>query len=100
MTGVLTVVARIYPKPGKEDEVGGLLVKMADAVRRAEPDCLVYRPHRLETEPAVFLFYEQYRSAAAFDFHKTAPHLAGFRAELKALLVRPTEIDLYRSLTD
>jgi quinol monooxygenase YgiN len=100
MSGILTVVAKIYPKPGHEDELQGLLVEMADAVRRAEPDCLVYRPHRLAGQPAVFLFYEQYRSDAAFELHKTAPHLAGPRARMKALLARPTEIELYRSLTD
>ena len=43
MAGVLTVVARIHPKAGRESEVEGLLVKMAAAVRQHEPDCLVYR---------------------------------------------------------
>jgi quinol monooxygenase YgiN len=100
MAGVLTVVAKIHPKPEAVEEVGALLVKMADAVRKAEPDCLVYRPHRLAGTPVVFLFYEQYRSDAAFDFHKTAPHLAAYRAQMKGLLARPTEIELYRSLTD
>jgi quinol monooxygenase YgiN len=100
MAGVLTVVARIHPQPGRADEVAALLVRMADAVRRAEPDCLVYRAHRLTTEPTVFLFYEQYRSDAAFELHKTAPHLADLRAALRPLLARPTEIELYRSLTE
>jgi len=100
MPNVLTVVAKIYPKPEKADEVRALLVKMAEAVRAAEPECIVYRPHRLEGTPSVFLFYEQYRSDAAFEFHKTAPHLAGYRAEMKGLVARPTEIELYRALTD
>ncbi|MBI2324651.1 MAG: antibiotic biosynthesis monooxygenase [Chloroflexi bacterium] len=72
----VTVVARIHPKPGKEDEVARLLVEMAAAVRASEPDCLVYRPHRSAKEPVVFLFYEQYRSREAFDVHRKAPHLA------------------------
>ncbi|HLE42532.1 MAG TPA: putative quinol monooxygenase [Methylomirabilota bacterium] len=100
MAGVLTVVAKIHPRAGKEDEVQAILIRMAEAVRKAEPECLIYRPHRLETSPPVFLFYEQYRSDAAFEFHKTAPHLADFRAQMKGLLARPTEIELYRSLTD
>ena len=100
MSNVFTVVAKIYPKAGKEDEVAALLVNMADAVRRAEPDCVVYRPHRAAKEPAVFLFYEQYRSRAAFDFHRTAPHLAGHRDQLKGLLDKPTEVEFYHSLTD
>ena len=100
MSNVLTVVARIYPKAGKEDEVSALLVKMADAVKQAEPDCLIYRPHRAAKDPVIFLFYEQYRSLAAFDFHRTAPHLAGYREQLKGLLDKPTEVEIYHSLTD
>lgn len=99
MSHILTVVAKIYPKAGKEDDVAGLLVKMAEAVAQAEPDCLVYRPHRAAREPAVFLFYEQYRSAAAFDFHRAAPHLAAYREELKGLLQKPTEVEIYHSMT-
>ncbi len=99
MAGVLTVVARIHPKAGKESEIETLLVKMAAAVRQHEPDCLVYRPHRSTAEPPTFYFYEQYRTDAAFEFHRTAPHLAQYRAEMRELVARPTEIDLYRSLT-
>jgi quinol monooxygenase YgiN len=99
MAGVLTVVAKIYPREGRETEVEALLVKMAAAVRQHEPDCLVYRPHRSTGEPSVFYFYEQYRTDAAFDLHGTAPHLAGYRAQLKELVTRPSEIELYRSLT-
>lgn len=100
MADTLTVVAKIYPKPGKETEVEGLLLKMADTVRRVEADCLVYRPHRAPANPPVFLFYEQYRTEAAFEFHRTAPHLAEYREQLKALVAKPTEIEFYRSLTD
>jgi len=100
MANVLTVVAKIYPKPRKAAEVGALLVKMAEAVRAHEPDCLVYRPHRSAAEPAVFYFYEQYRSDAAFDFHKSAPHLVDYRGQMGALVAVSTDIELYRSLTD
>jgi quinol monooxygenase YgiN len=44
-------------------------------------------------------FYEQYRTNAALELHRTAPHLAGYRGEMKALVARPTEVELYRSLT-
>lgn len=84
MAGVLTVVAKIYPKPGRETEIEALLVKMAAAVRQHEPDCLVYRPHRSTGEPIVFYFYEQYRTDAAFELHRTAPHLAGYRGEMRS----------------
>jgi quinol monooxygenase YgiN len=99
MADVLTVVAKIYPRAGREAEVETLLVKMAAAVRQHEPDCLVYRPHRSTGEPSVFYFYEQYKTDAAFELHRAAPHLAGYRAEMRELVARPSEIELYRSLT-
>ena len=100
MPDVVTVVARLYAKPGKEDELEALLKEQAAAVRRAEPECLVYRPHRSSKEGGVFLFYEQYRSREGFDLHRNAPHLAAFRERQKPLLDRPTEVELYRALTD
>jgi len=42
-------------------------------VRKAEPGCLVYRPHRSTKDPDVFVFYEQYKDDAAFDAHRKAP---------------------------
>lgn len=99
-TNVFTVVAKLYPKPGKEDEVQAILVEQAAAVRKAEPDCIVYRPHRSAKEPTVFLFYEQYRTTEAFDFHRTAPHLAAFRARHTGLVDKPSEVEIYHALTE
>lgn len=100
MADVFTVVAKIYPKPGKENELEAILRRQVEAVRKAEPECLVYRPHRSTKEPVHFLFYEQYRSEGAFDFHRKAPHLAAFQEQRKDLVARPAEIEIYRSLTD
>lgn len=100
MPNVFTVVAKIYSKPGREDELEAILLKQVEAVREAEPDCLIYRPHRSTKEPVAFLFYEQYRSEAAFQFHRSAPHLAEFQEQRKDLIAKPVEVEIYRSLTD
>src|SRR4029453_5325729 len=76
MAGVLTVGAKIYPKPGRETEIEALLVKMGAGVRPPHPQSLVSRPPPSRGEPIVFYFYEQYRTDAAFELHRTAPHLA------------------------
>jgi len=96
--GVLTVAAKIYAKPGREEEVQALLLKMAAAVRAAEPDNIIYRPHRSAKQPTVFFWYEQYRSEAAYEFHRTAPHLVEYRKELSTLVDKPTELEFYFSL--
>lgn len=100
MAETFTVVAKIAPKPGKEDALEAVLRKQVEAVRKNEPDCLVYRVHRSAKSPAIFLFYEQYRSAAAFDFHRKAPHLAAFHEQRKDLVAGPAEVEVYRALTE
>ena len=102
MADVLTVVAKIRAAKGKGDALAMLLEEQATAVRRAEPGCLVYRPHRSSKDPDLFLFYEQYKDEAAFEAHRKAPHLAAYRErrEKDRLTEGAVEVDFYRSLTD
>lgn len=100
MADVVTVVARLRARPGREAELEALLRRQVAAVRGAEPDCLIYRLHRLEQDPTLFLFYEQYRSREAFDAHRRAGHLAAFQAERKELVAGPAEVEIYRALAD
>ncbi len=99
-TNVVTVVAKLYPKAGKEDELQAILVEQTAAVLKAEPGCLVYRVHRLAKSPTVFLFYEQYRTPEAFERHRTAPHLRAYRERQAGLLDKPTEVEIYQALTE
>src|SRR5256886_1700211 len=76
MADVLTVVTKIRAAKGKGDALAALLKEQVAAVRKAEPGCLIYRPHRSTKDPDLFIFYEQYKDDAAFDLHRKAPHLA------------------------
>jgi quinol monooxygenase YgiN len=102
MADVVTVVAVIRAAAGKGDALAALLREQAAAVRRAEPGCLVYRPHRSVKDPDRFLFYEQYTDDAALDAHRKAPHLAAFRErrEREGLTAGAVEVEIYRALTD
>lgn len=102
MTHVLTVVARIRAAKGKGDALAALLAEQAAVVRKAEPGCLVYRPHRSTTDPELFIFYEMYESEAAFDAHRQAPHLAQYRArrEQEGLVEGAADVHIFRSLTE
>ena len=102
MASVLTVVARIRAAKGKGDALAALLAEQAGVVLKAEPGCIVYRPHRSAKDPELFLFYEQYRDEAAFDAHRKAPHLAVYRdrREREGLTEGAAEVEIYRSLTD
>lgn len=102
MSGLVTVVARIRATRGKGDALATLLAEQAAAVRKAEPGCLVYRPHRSTADPDLFLFYEMYESDAAFELHKEAPHLAAYRErrEREGLVEGAADVQIYRPLTD
>jgi quinol monooxygenase YgiN len=102
MADVLTVVAKIRAAKGKGDALAALLKEQVEAVRKAEPGCLVYRPHRSTKDPELFIFYEQYKDDAAFDLHRKAPHLAAYRErrEKEGLTEGAPEIEFYRSIND
>src|SRR6185369_1840136 len=102
MADVLTVVAKIRAAKGKGDALAALLKEQVAAVMKAEPGCIVYRPHRSTKDPDLFIFYEQYKDDAAFDAHRKAPHLAAYRErrEKEGLTEGPPEVEIYRSVTD
>lgn len=102
MADVLSIVAKIRAAKGKGDALAALLTEQAAVVRKAEPGCLVYRPHRSTKDPDVFIFYEQYKDQAAFDTHRKAPYLAAYRErrEKEGLTEGAAEVEFYRSLTD
>ena len=78
-----------------------LLTEQAAVVKQAEPGCLVYRVHRSIEDPELFLFYETYVDAAAFEAHRTSPHMAEFRArrDEQRLTDAPASVQTFRSLT-
>jgi len=102
MANVLTVVAKIRAAKGKGDALTALLKEQVAVVKKAEPGCLVYRPHRSTKDPDLFLFYEQYEDEAAFETHRKSPCLATYRErrEKEGLTAGALEIEIYRSITD
>ncbi len=102
MANVLTVVARIRAAKGKGDALAALLKEQVAAVKKTEPDLLVYRPHRSTKDPDLFLFYEQYKNDAAFETHRKSPQLALYRErrEREGLVEGAAEVEVYRSITE
>ena len=69
-----TMLARYRTQPGQGDAVEAALQKMAAAVARDEPGCLLYRAARSVDEPDVFVLYEEYVDEAALLAHRETPH--------------------------
>ncbi|GFG50491.1 antibiotic biosynthesis monooxygenase [Mycolicibacterium agri] len=69
-----TLLARYHVQPGHSDAVEATLQKMAAAVARDEPGCLLYRAARSADNPDVFVLYEEYADEAALLAHRETPH--------------------------
>jgi quinol monooxygenase YgiN len=73
----LTIVANIIAVPDKASLVKAELEKLVP-ITRAEEGCLQYDLHQDNTDPAHFLFYENWTSRELWQKHMNAPHLAAY----------------------
>ena len=98
----VTVVARLRAAPGKGDALAAMLAEQVGVVRNAEPGCLAYRLHRSAADPDLFVFYERYVDAAAFELHRNAPYVLAYRErrQREGLAAGPVEIEMLQALTD
>lgn len=69
-----TLLARYHVEPGRGDEAEAALQKMAAAVARDEPGCVLYRAARSVEEPDVFVLYEEYVDEGALLAHRETAH--------------------------
>jgi quinol monooxygenase YgiN len=60
-------------KPGTEAKCREYIQILQEHSRK-EPGCLMYIGHQSAEDPRKFLFYEQYKDAAALEAHRNAPY--------------------------
>ena len=68
---ILKVDMRV--KPGAEEKCREY-IKVLQEHSRKEPGCVLYIGHQSTEDPRKFLFYEQYKDAAALDAHRNAAY--------------------------
>ncbi|MGI9384207.1 MAG: putative quinol monooxygenase [Methyloligellaceae bacterium] len=78
MSGPLTIVARIVPKPGVEDELETAMKDLIAATRQ-EPGCILYDLHRSSEGPCIFVFYETWESKPLWEAHMAGAAIQAFR---------------------
>jgi quinol monooxygenase YgiN len=70
----VTILARFRAKPGREARLLQEL-KRLPAPTRAEAGGITYELHQSRSDPALFVFYENWANQAALDAHFETPHL-------------------------
>lgn len=77
----LTVVAKVVAKKEAVESVKGELLKLV-APTREEDGCIDYTLHQDNDHPAVFIFHENWESAACLEKHMNSDH---FKAYIRAV---------------
>ena len=74
---MITTIAKLQSREGKEAEMRAALEKMVASVSADEPGVPKYELHTSNDDPTVFYFYEQYDSEDGPRLHR--PHEAARR---------------------
>ena len=91
MNDSLTVIAHVRAKPGEESRVRRILEGLL-APTRAEAGCINYDLHQSQTDPALFVFYENWESEGHLEAHARSPHIQSFRKLADETLAEPVQI--------
>ena len=88
---MLTVIAKIIAKEGKEEEARIALNALV-APTLIEEGCIDYVLHQSNEDPKVFFFYENWTSKESLENHLANVHIAEFSAKAHDLLSAPAEL--------
>jgi quinol monooxygenase YgiN len=91
MSKSLTVIARVRAKKGKASLLRKELRRLI-ALTRAEAGCINYDLHESQDDPALFVFYENWKSAADLAAHMRTPHFQAAMKLLPKLVDGPVDI--------
>ncbi|MEU4572453.1 putative quinol monooxygenase [Nonomuraea sp. ATR24] len=71
-----------------------LAEQTVEAVRRGEPDTLVYACHSVKSAPLQRIVYELYRDEVAYRDHQRQPHIERFIADRQSMVLATNIIEL------
>jgi quinol monooxygenase YgiN len=94
----VTLIARIKAKAGSEGALEEAFRDMIKKVRAAEPGCEAYVLHKSNQDPTQFVWYETYSDQAAFDNHRTTPHMKEMGGRIANLLDGRPQIEMLTEL--
>jgi quinol monooxygenase YgiN len=93
----LTVVALFKAGPGNEAKVRQALSALL-VPTRGEKGCLNYDLHLSETDPALFMFHENWISKDHLERHLQSKHVQKALEVVIPLLANPAQITLWEKL--
>ena len=95
---MITLIARIIAKPGKEALLAEEIVKIARIVREQEKGCLMYVPYVSANNAAEITFLEKYADQDAVDAHVQTPYFKQYREITKEYIAERFPIQFLTEL--
>lgn len=95
MAELLTVVAEMKAKPGREEDLLNAALALIEPTRREE-GCVQYDLHVHTKDPGRLVFFENWSSAEHLARHSISAHLVAFGARTEELLAEPMRVETYR----
>ena len=81
----VTVVAKVTAKSEAIEAVKAELIKMLVPTRQEE-GCIEYRLHQDHDNPAVLVFYENWKNLTCLEQHMNSPHFKAYVAAVGDLI--------------
>ena len=81
----ITVVAKFLAKEGKGELVKSEFLKLIEPTRREE-GCINYDLHQDNSNPNLFLFYENWASKEHLQKHLNSSHIKEYRVATKGFI--------------
>ncbi|MBZ5501579.1 MAG: antibiotic biosynthesis monooxygenase [Acidobacteriia bacterium] len=97
MTAPLTILAHFRAKPGQEARAREVLQALL-APTRAEAGCINYDLHQSLDDPAAFVFYENWESAAHLEVHARSAHIRALQAVEPEVFTAPADISRWAAV--
>ena len=95
---MVTLIAKLKAKPGKEALLAEECMKIVKEVREKEKNCLMYVPHISIENPAVIIFVEKYVDQEALEAHFQTPYFKALVEKFGELLAEEPELHTLNEL--
>jgi quinol monooxygenase YgiN len=96
---VFVVAATWTAKAGEEDRIAEVIRSMTP-VSRSEEGNLFYQAQVSPDSPGVFLIYEQYVDADAYEDHKQSPHFQKYVASYALKFLEKRDVQTFYTVPD
>lgn len=87
----VNVVAIMYPKAGKHDELAAHIAELTRQVHAHEPDTLIYYSFSIKDGNEIMVV-ERYRDQEALQIHLLNPYFQEFGKNASGLMERPYDV--------